>query len=457
MNGQRVMKREILIIEDDRVLNQLLTRELSKSGYSVQGTTTWSEASRHLETHAPHLVITDVRLPDANMLDKLSQLAADQPVLVLTAFGSVQDAVAAMKAGASEYLLKPIDLEELELVILRTLRNAALAEEHEFLKEERERKHGVDAMVGNSDAIQNVGRLIDAVAPTDATVLIQGESGVGKELVARAIHARSARARSNFVAVDCCTLQPSLFESELFGHERGAFTGADRQKRGLIEGAFEGTLFLDEIGETDSALQAKLLRVLETGLFRRVGGVKDLHADARIVAATNRNLEQLSRDGQFRVDLFYRLNAFTINVPPLRARREDIPELATYFLANHRFSARVDKVFSAEAMQRLIGYDFPGNIRELRNIVERAVIVSGTERELRARHLALRSGQPGTRSALTLSFDHEPTLEEIEQSYLDLMLKRYGGHRGKVAQILAVSERSVYRMLQKTSASNDPP
>jgi transcriptional regulator with PAS, ATPase and Fis domain len=173
------------------------------------------------------------------------------------------------------------------------------------------------------------------------------------------------------------------------------------------------------------------------------------------MVASNRDLEQLSRDGQFRLDLFYRLNAFTLNVPPLRARREDIPELANYFLANHRFSARVDKVFSAEAMQRLISYDFPGNIRELRNIVERAVIVSGADRELRARHLALRSGQPGTRSALTLSFDHEPTLEEIEQSYLTLMLKRYGGHRGKVAEILAVSERSVYRRLQKSSASID--
>jgi len=443
------MKREILLIEDDRALNQLLRSELSKGGYGVHASSTWTEASRHLETSAPNLIITDVRLPDANMLEILPQLTGDQPVLVLTAYGSVQDAVRAIKAGAADYLAKPIDLEELELVIERTLKTAALAQEREFLRGERERARADEAMVGGSEAMCAVRHLIDAVAPTNATVLIQGESGVGKELVAHAIHAGSARAHSNFVAVDCCTLQSTLFESELFGHERGAFTGADRQKKGVIEGAFEGTLFLDEIGEIEPALQAKLLRVLETGMFRRVGGLKDLRADVRIVAATNKDLEQLSREGRFRLDLFYRLNTFMINVPPLRARREDIPELARKFLANHRFSARVDKAFSTEAMQRLLAYDFPGNIRELRNIVERAVIVSGTERELRARHLALGSGQPGSRSTITLSFDHEPTLEEMEQRYLGLMLKRYSGHRGKVAQVLDVSERSVYRMLNK--------
>lgn len=441
--------REILVIEDDRVLSQLLTRELARGGHTVSAVGRWSEAAAYLETHAPNLVVTDVRLPDVNMLEKLPALAAEQPVLVLTAFGTVQDAVAAMKAGAADYLVKPVDLEELEIVIERTIANAALADERAFLREERDRASASSAMVGASAPMHRVRSLIDAVAPTGTTVLIEGESGVGKELVARAIHAGSDRGRANFVAVDCCTLQPNLFESELFGHERGAFTGADRQKKGLIEGAAGGTLFLDEIGETEPALQAKLLRVLETGTFRRVGGVKDLRADVRIIAATNRDLKQLCADGRFRLDLYFRLNVFSIVVPPLRARRDDIAGIAEHFLARHRPAAGVDKVFGAAAMQRLLGYDFPGNVRELRNIVERAVIVSGPDREIKERHLALGPASPGSRTALTLSFDHEPTVEELDRSYLELMLRRYGGHRGRVAQILSVSERSVYRMLRR--------
>lgn len=445
------MKREILVAEDDRVLNQLVVKELSKLGYAVHGVSDWNQASRYLETHAPDLILTDVRLPDANMLDHLPALTAEQPVVVLTAFGSVPDAVTAMKAGASEYLAKPIDLDELELAIDRALNKAALSEQNRFLKEQL-RDAGQGQMVGRSAAMLEVRRMIDAVAATDATVLIQGESGVGKELVASALHAGSHRAHGNFVPVDCCTLQPTLFESELFGYERGAFTGADRLKKGLIEGADGGTVFLDEIGEIEPAVQAKLLRVLETQSFRRLGGVKDLRADIRIVAATNRSLEQMTRAGKFRGDLYYRLNAFTIEVPPLRSRHEDIPELVAHFLATHRFSQRVEKTVSPEAMQRFVAYDYPGNVRELRNMVERAIIISGSDPVIRPKHLAI-GAVPGSahasRSAVSLAFDSEPTLEEIEKNYLRMMLRKYGGHRSKVAEVLNVSERSVYRMIEK--------
>ncbi len=291
--------------------------------------------------------------------------------------------------------------------------------------------------------------MIEAVAPNDITVLIQGESGSGKELVARALHTQSHRAKYNFVAVDCCTLQENLFESELFGHEKGAFTGADRQKKGLIEGAEGGTLFLDEIGEINSSGQAKLLRILEMGQFRRLGGTKDLIANVRIVAATNRDLQAMVNEGRFRADLFFRLNAFTIEVPPLRERRDDIPALADYFLRNHSFSTRVNKTLSSTAVRNLIAYDWPGNVRELKNMVERAIILSGDRPKIRPEHFTFNQSSGGQEALINLAFDHNPTLEELEMQYLALQLRKHSGRRAMVADILGISERSVYRMIKR--------
>ncbi len=438
----------ILIVEDDSLLNRMLADSLEKMGFRGQSASSLAEARRKLNQQEPSLAIVDGRLPDGEGVDLLKFLPETCPAILLTAYGTVHNAVEAMKSGAAEYLLKPVDFDELEMVVRRTLENASIRRDYQFCKKQlthRERRGKL--LVGNSRAMDEVQKLIDAVAPTDMSVLIQGESGTGKELVASELHFRSLRNRHNFVTLDCCTLQEKLFESELFGHERGAFTGADRQKKGLIEGAEQGTLFLDEIGEIEPSIQAKLLRVLETGHYRRLGGNHDLVADVRIVAATNRDLAAMSRNGSFRSDLYYRLNAFVITLPPLRERREDIPSLAENFIRNHTFSRRIEKTVHTSAMKHLVSYDWPGNIRELKNVVERAIILSGDKDVIHLEHLAFCS--KGRIAAMELSFDFEPTLEEIEKQYLGILMSKYSGHRAKIAKALGISERNTYRLIKK--------
>jgi DNA-binding NtrC family response regulator len=286
--------------------------------------------------------------------------------------------------------------------------------------------------------------MIEAVAPTEATVLIQGESGTGKEMVAQAIHEGSARADREMVTIDGGTLQETLFESELFGHERGAFTGADRQKKGLIEEAAGSTLFLDEIGETSPANQAKLLRVLETSTFRRVGGAKTLKADVRFVVATNRDLADLSQSGGFRSDLYFRLASFVIQVPPLRERRDDIPLLATHFL--QRFSRGIERKLTAEAQKMLVAYDWPGNVRELRNLIERAAILAGRDERIRPEHFGPLMSRRD--DAVIYAFEHEPKLAEVERECLRQSLIRHAGNRAQVAAVLGISERNIYRLIK---------
>ncbi|MEN8131359.1 MAG: sigma-54 dependent transcriptional regulator [Pseudomonadota bacterium] len=442
------MGKNILVIEDDKVLSGMIGDQLQQMGHEVFRKFNWAEASEYLSVHEPNLILLDCRLPDIDGHEVIRQIASLYPVMVFTAYGSVQGAVRAMKDGAADYLTKPVNLDELELAVQRVLDHAAMRQDHQFCKD-RMRALQHKNMVGRSEVMQKVYELISAVAPSDMTVLIQGESGVGKELVAHEIHTRSLRTEKNFVVLDCCTLHETLFESELFGHERSAFTGADRRKPGLIEGAEGGTLFLDEVGEIDLSVQAKLLRVLESGQFRRLGGTKDLQADVRIVAATNRDLENMSREGTFRVDLYYRLSSFVIHVPPLRERREDIPELVNHFIHNHDFSRRVDKSVSSSAMKQLISYDWRGNIRELKNVVERAIILSDGASKMRPEHLTFANTRSTQSLGVELSFAGEPTLEEVQRNYLKKMLTKYSGHRLKVANALGISERNLYRLIRK--------
>jgi DNA-binding NtrC family response regulator len=380
---------------------------------------------------------------------------------MLTAFGGVNQAVQAMQHGASDYLVKPVNLDELELVIRRTIEQSHLQSQKEWLSGSHRARHG-PVMIGDSAPMQRLRQMIAEVARTDVTVLIQGESGTGKELVAQAVHAQSQRHSEAFVPIDCCTLQENLFESELFGHERGAFTGADRRKPGLIEAAVRGTLFLDELGEAGPAVQAKLLRVIETGRFRRVGATNDLRADVRIVAATNRDLLARANEGHFRTDLYYRLSTFVIDVPPLRDRTEDIPALANSFLARRGQSQGIQlKILSPQAIEQLQSYRWPGNVRELRNVIERAFIMAADAHVIECQHLPTVKEPAHPQSAsenqiaatgaehANLVFPGEPTLEVIERTYLDHLLTKYRGNRRRVADALGVSERTAYRMLER--------
>jgi len=451
----------LLVVEDDAVLNHLLVQQLRKAGYDVFAAQSWAQAQLALERHAPDLVLLDVNLPDSTGFGPLVEIAANRPVVMLTAYGDVHQAVEAMRRGASDYLVKPVNLDELELVIRSAIERKHLLTHKTWLA-----GGGLvspqHTMIGNSPAMHRLRQVIAEVARTDVTVLIQGESGTGKELVAQAIYAGSPRHAEALVPVDCCTLQEALFESELFGHERGAFTGADRRKTGLIEVASGGTLFLDELGEAGPAVQAKLLRVIETGRFRRVGATHDQRVDVRIVAATNRDLLARVADGHFRSDLYYRLSTFTIDVPPLRERAEDVVDLARHFIAL-RCQARgiAAKALSAEASSRLQEYAWPGNVRELRNVVERALILAGNAPVIESEHLMLQrpagamvpkageSAPSRVDAASGLLIKGEPTLDTIEREYLQQLLARHHGNRRRVAAILGVSERTAYRMLER--------
>ena len=438
------MKKLILVVDDDQVFNRLLVEQIGDMGLDAVGALNWAEASAILSEREPDLIFLDFRLPDADTPQLVEALAAQFPVIVLTGYGSIRNAVSLIQAGAVEYLTKPVGLDELEVTIRRELENAELRQRNAFYQRQLEsRRPG--PLVGNSRAMDDLLAMIEAVAPTDATVLIQGESGTGKEMVAQAIHEGSARHAHEMVTIDGGTLQETLFESELFGYERGAFTGADRQKKGLIEEAASSTLFLDEIGETTPANQAKLLRVLETGTFRRVGGARTLKSDVRFVVATNRDLAEMSQTGGFRSDLYFRLASFIIKVPPLRERRDDIPLLAAHFL--QRFSRGIERKLSAEAQKLLVAYDWPGNVRELRNLIERAAILAGREERIRPEHFGpLHSRRE---DALLLAFEHEPSLAEVERECLRQSLVRHAGNRAKVAAVLGISERNIYRLIKQ--------
>ena len=440
----------LLIVDDDTLFNRLLVRQVNGMGFEAVGVGTWAEAQQKLAEIEPDAIILDFKLPDSDAGQILVEIRNQYPVIVLTGYGSIPNAVAAIREGAADFLTKPVTLEELEMTVRRVLETADLRSSNAFYRTQLASLRP-GSMVFDSAAMREVQNLIYAVGPTEATVLILGESGTGKEMVAQAIHACSGRAARELVALDSAAFQETLFESELFGHERGAFTGADRLKKGMIEVAAGSTLFLDEIGDITPAIQAKLLRVMETSSFRRVGGTKTLKADVRFVAATNRDVATMGgggvmgKEGGFRSDLYFRLSQFVITVPSLRTRREDIEPLARHFI--ERLGRTAPMRLAPDALKVLQSYDWPGNVRELKNAIERAIILTRPDTVIRASALAFLPQAGSTETVLR--FPSEPTLEDIERHYFHEIMRRYAGNRQKTAAALGISERHVYRLIEK--------
>ncbi len=448
--GERI---RVLVVDDDETFRRTISRELGHMGFDAEAACSGKEALACLLRESFDVTLLDIRMPEMDglaVLEAIEEEGIDTQVVMLTGQGTVENAVEAMKVGAYDYLLKPCPLDELEVTLRKAWEKGQLVYQNVLLSRRLARRNGAGNIVGESPAVRSVLDLIDRVAPSDSTVMICGESGAGKELVARAVHETSPRAKAPFVVIDCTALQENLLESELFGHERGAYTGAASLKHGLFEVADSGTVLLDEVGELSSAIQAKLLRALETGTFRRVGGTKSIQVDVRVLASTNRNLEQLVAEKGFRQDLFFRLNVVSIPVPPLRSRREDIPRLARYFVAHCRTAGRATKEISEEAMDLLLNHAWPGNVRELQNTVERAVLLSKSDR------IVPEDLPDSLRSApRTWPDNGDPcySLREAEQHHIAQVLKHVDGHRARAARILGISERHLYRKIRTCNLS----
>ncbi|RMF93149.1 MAG: sigma-54-dependent Fis family transcriptional regulator [Nitrospinota bacterium] len=442
----------VLIVDDDEIVRSTIGETLAGRGYQISAVACGDEACQVITRHDIDVVLLDVVMPGMGGLEVLGWIKEHAPfteVIMLTGYGTIDSAVQAMQLGASHYLTKPCQLDALDAVIQK----AYETRQKRLLQSELTYRERFPELIGQSLPLKAIKGMIEKVAPTDSTVLVQGESGVGKELIARCIHRHSPRSSYPFVVVDCTVLQENLLQSELFGHERGSFTGAIRRKPGLFEVAHRGTLFLDEIGEMTLSTQAQLLRVLETGRFRRLGGTRDILTDVRIIGATKQDLQERMAAGQFREDLYYRLNVITITPPPLRERPEDIPLLVEYFLHHMPIPKKRKKRITPEAMSILQSYSWPGNIRELRNILERAVILSEGD-EITARDLpADLRGEPNFWVKNGIPILSLPQLKEryleVEKQHIATLLARYGGHRSTVARLLQISERNLYRKIKQ--------
>lgn len=435
----------ILVVDDEINIRGALVTLLNKRGHEVRAAGTGEEALDLLETAPADLVLTDLRMPGMGGMEFLRRLKEKWPdteVVVMTAFGSIDTAVEAMRVGAYDYLTKPIDRERFPVIVEKALEHRALAFENKQLRDRLQTTTRFDQMIGESAPMQRIYTLVEMVADSDVTVLLTGESGTGKELVARAIHHKSPRANGPFITLNCGALPENLFESELFGYEKGAFTGAVATKAGRFELADGGTLLLDEVGELSLKSQVDFLRVLETKEFRRLGGTKVITVDTRIIAATNRNLEEAVKQGEFREDLYYRLNVVPIRLPPLRERGDDIPLLVDRFL--EEFSAqhnREPKDVSREAMRLLRLYAWPGNIRQLRNLIER-LVVTVRERTIQPHHLP-EEIQASREDVRTMVVTLGSSLEEIEKAVIRRTLAEVTNHREKAAKLLGISPRAL--------------
>jgi two-component system, NtrC family, response regulator AtoC len=445
------MKRPVILIVDD----ERNTREGLKSAledrYDVLLAEDSQRAIQTLESTAVDVMLADLRMPGVDgmgLLRRAMSLTNPPACIMMTAYGSIENAVQAMQAGAYHYVTKPVNLDELELVIQRVLNSRRIESENVNLREQIEQKFGLENITGESPAMRAVFQTVQQVAPSRATVLITGETGTGKELIAKAIHNLSPRKNGPFIAVHAAALPTSLLESELFGHEKGAFTGAVERRIGRFELADGGTLFLDEVGELEPPMQVKLLRVLEERAFERVGGAKTLQVDVRLVAATNKVLKKLVSEGKFRDDLFYRLSVVAVDLPALRARREDIPLLVRGFLDEFgRENNKTVRDLTPEAMNVLLAYDWPGNVRELRNAIEQMVVLARNERlTVRDVPVAIRSGADLSRINVVRT---GMTVEDAERQLIVQALKETDGNRTRAAQKIGISRRTLHRKLKE--------
>jgi len=434
----------ILVVDDEPKMTSLVCGELEDAGHRVTTSTDPREALSLLEKHSFDVIITDLSMPQVSGMEILNK-SLEKPgtdVIMMTAYGTVETAVEAMKKGAADYLLKPFSLEELVLLVKKLVEQQKTRSLAQHYRKELTGRVGVE-FIGSSAAAEKIKQMIKQVAATEATVLLTGKSGTGKEVAARMLHELSARAAKPFIAINCAALPETLLEAELFGHEKGAFTGAVARKRGRFELADGGTIFLDEIGEMPASMQSKLLRVLEERTVTRVGGVDQVPVDVRLVAATNRDLKQSLRDGNFREDLFYRLNVFPIHLPPLAERGRDVLELAEHFFAQVRFP---HPELSEPVRELLLRYDWPGNVRELRNVLERAVILS--------------SGEPLSLEDFSIEIDDAPLidmggsrsvqegLEMAEKEMILAALKQTGGNKAEAARVLKITRRRLYSRMK---------
>jgi two-component system NtrC family response regulator len=445
----------ILVVDDEEAQRTALAGFLRKKGYRTLEAGSGSDAVEAVRKEPVDLVLSDYKMPDIDgikVLEEVKKINPEVDVVIMTAYGTIESAIEAMKAGAVDYLTKPVSLDHLELIVEKALQRRRLVSENRDLRRQLQEKFRFEGIVSSSPEMEEVLNTAARAAPSQATVLIRGESGTGKELVAKAIHYASPRRDGPFIAVNCAALSANLLESEIFGHERGSFTGADRMRRGRFEMADGGTLFLDEIGEIPPSVQVKLLRVLQERAFERVGGSQTIHVDTRLITATNRDLEKMLEDSTLRDDFYYRINVISITIPPLRDRRSDIPPLIDHFLRKYAdLNGKTIRAVSREAMDALMKYHYPGNVRELENIVERAVVlargemIASTDLPVNVRGLESEGAAGSLPAAGTL----EERVTALEQYMIREALEKAGQVKTRAAALLGMSERHLRYKMKK--------
>jgi len=445
-------KARVMVVDDEESLCKFMQIMLSKEGYEVTTAQSARDALVHLKSQPVDLVVTDLMMPEMSGLEFIQALRRSSPdteCIVMTAYASVDSAIEALKLGAADYITKPFNIDEVKITVEQLLSRRDLAEENKRLHEKLGEKETLERFIGSSESVVQLKQLVARVAVTESTVLIRGESGTGKDLVARAIHAASPRSQKPLLSINCAALPDTLLESEMFGHVKGSFTGAVRDKEGLLQAAEGGTFFLDEVGEASATIQVKLLKALEEKMITPVGSTRPVKVDVRLVAATNVDLEELVKQGRFRADLYYRLNVIPLYVPPLRERKDDIPLLVDHF--RQLIAARTDspvKQINQEAMQLLIAYAWPGNVRELEHMLERAILFAKGKRVSASDFPEkLRQNAP-----VPVAYDERaatPTLETIEKAYIAWVLQQTGGQKAKAASILGIDSSTLYRKIDR--------